>query len=275
MSDSHPNRFDQDVVLVTGSNYGIGKATVTRFAREGANVVVTGRDERRGRTVLEQLREEGTIAIHVPANLADPDAIETLIEKTVHKFGRIDVLVNNAAAQTHQTVKTTSIDEWVLTFDVNVRAYWLTVKHALPHMPDGSSIVNVSSNHAFETGAHSFPYNVTKAAINGLTRAMALEFGPSIRVNTLNSGWVTTDETTADDETIAERKEIADIHPAGRMGRPEDVAGAIAFLASDDAAFITGSHLLVDGGRSAVMYDRTTPDYRRSGWPEEYDHEWV
>lgn len=275
MPDPVEGRFDGRAVLVTGSNYGIGEATVKRFAREGASVVVTGRDEERGQAVVADVEEEGGEALFHATDLTDPDAIAGLIEATVDAYDRIDVLVNNAAAQTQQTIEETTLEDWAFTFDVNVRAYWLTVKHALPHMPDGSSVVNVSSNHAFETGAETFPYNVTKAAINGLTKAMAVEFGPAIRVNTLNSGWVPTGGGEADEETIARRREIADIHPVGRMGHPEDIAGAVAFLASDDAAFVTGTHLLVDGGRGAVMYDRWSPGYLRDGWPEEFDLQWV
>lgn len=275
MTKSVERRFDDSTVLITGSNYGIGAATAKRFAREGASVVVTGRDEERGRAVVEEIENEGGEATFYAADLTDPDAIAALIEATVDTYDRIDTLVNNAAAQTQQTIEETSLEDWLFTFDVNVRAYWLTVKNALAHMPDGSSIVNISSNHAFETGPGRFPYNVTKAAINGLTKAMAVEFGPAIRVNTLNSGWVPTGGETADEETLTQRREIADIHPVGRMGHPEDIAGTVAFLASDDAAFVTGTHLLADGGRSAVMYDRWNSNYRRDGWPEDYDLPWI
>lgn len=275
MVETYEGRFDDTVVLVTGSNYGIGKATVSRFAREGAAVVVTGRDDDRGRAVAETLEEDGHEAIFVQADLANPDEIEALVGKTVDTYGRLDVLVNNAALQTQQTVRETTLADWERTFDVNLRAYWLLVKNALPHIPDGGSIVNVSSNHAFETGGGSFPYNVTKKAINGLTMAMALEFGPSIRVNTLSSGWVPTHTGPVDKETLAEYKAVGNLHPVGRMGHPEDIAGTITFLASPDASFVTGTHLLVDGGRNIVMYDRGDREYLLDGWPEAYDHEWV
>ena len=255
------NRFTDKRVLVTGSNYGIGRGTIERFAAEGASVVVTGRDAERAETVAEEIEENGGEAIAQTADLADPEAIEALIDAAVDAYGGLDVLVNNAAAQTQQTITDTTIDEWDLTFDVNVRAYWLTVKHALPHMPDGSSIVNVSSNHAFETGPEVFPYNVTKTAINGLTRAMALTFGPAIRVNTLSSGWVPTGPSGEEPFEEQRQHELANLHPVGRMGKPGDIAAGIAFLASDDAAFVNGTELVVDGGRNAVMYDRWLPKY--------------
>jgi glucose 1-dehydrogenase len=126
---------------------------------------------------------------------------------------------------------------------------------------ESGSIINVSSNHAFSTMPARFPYNAVKAGINGMTRAMALDFGPEIRVNTINPGWVAVDRTTADmDEK--RRRELASIHPVGRIGNPEDIAGTAAFLASDDAGFVTGASLLVDGGRGAVMQDDALPNYR-------------
>ncbi|MEA5388612.1 SDR family oxidoreductase [Haloarculaceae archaeon H-GB11] len=123
------------------------------------------------------------------------------------------------------------------------------------------AIVNVSSNHAFATTPSIFPYNAVKAGINGMTRAMALEFGPDVRVNTINPGWIAIERTTGDMDADR-RAELEAIHPVGRLGTPEDVAAATAFLASDDAAFVTGTTLVADGGRSAVLQDDFLPDYR-------------
>jgi NAD(P)-dependent dehydrogenase (short-subunit alcohol dehydrogenase family) len=153
------------------------------------------------------------------------------------------------------------MDDWEFVLETDFRSFWLCAKHAVEHMSDGGSIVNMSSNHAFSTMPGLFPYNAVKAGINSMTRALALELGPhGIRVNTVNPGWIeverTTDELDGDDRERVER-----IHPLGRIGTPEDVAGPVAFLASDDAAFITGASLVVDGGRSAVMQDHTFVEY--------------
>jgi len=261
MTELIEGRFQDCTVLVTGSNYGIGRATTERFAAEGANVVVTGRDEDRCREVVTAIEEEAGEATSVTADLSDPAAIEALIETAVDAYGEIDVLVNNAAAQTQQTITDTTLEDWEFTVDVNLRAYWLTVKHALAHVPEGGAIVNVSSNHAFETGPGAFPYNVTKVAIDGLTRSMAVELGPAIRVNTVNSGWVPTGEDREAYEAGERFEDIDDLHPVGRMGRPEDIAGVITFLASDDAAFVTGANVLADGGRGVIMYDQWAPAY--------------
>lgn len=254
-------RFSERTVLVTGSNYGIGRGIAERFAAEGANVVITGRDAARAESVAESITETGGVATWKTADLRDPSAIEELVETAVATFGPIDVLVNNAAAQTQQQVDTTTIEEWDLTFDVNVKSYWLTALEVLAEMPTGGSIINLCSNHANETGPGVFPYNVSKTAIHGLTRALALEFGPHIRANTLVSGWVPTGPAGGEPFEPERQRELANLHPVGRMGRPEDIAGAATFLASDDAAFISGIDLVVDGGRDAVMYDRWLPSY--------------
>jgi len=152
MTEPIADRFQDCAVLVTGSNYGIGRATAERFAAEGATAVVTGRDEDRCQETVVAIEEAGGEATAVTADLSDPAAIEALVETAVDTYGRIDVLVNNAAAQTQQTIADTTLEDWAFSFDVNVRAYWLTVQHAVAHVPEGGAIINISSNHSFETG---------------------------------------------------------------------------------------------------------------------------
>jgi len=166
--------------------------------------------------------------------------------------------------QTDTTATEATIEDWDLVLETDFRSYWLCAKHAVSHMGPRSSICNISSNHAFRTMPGLFPYNAVKAGINGMTRAMALEFGPDVRVNTINPGWIEVDRTA---EALAERDRgrahVEAIHPLERIGTPEDVAGVVAFLASRDAAFVTGASLLVDGGRGAVMQDETLVRSRR------------
>ena len=255
-----PRRLDGDVALVTGSTRGIGEGVAHRLAAEGASVVVTGRTREDGEAVAAAIRDDGGDAAFVRADVRDPDDIAALVEATVEEYGGLDVLVNNAGVQTDTGADDASIEDWSFVVETDFRSYWLTAKHAAAAM-DGGSIVNVSSNHAFLTMPELFPYNAVKAGINGMTRAMALDFGPSIRVNTVNPGWVAIERTVADmDDDYRERLEGN--HPVGRLGTPADVAGPVAFLASDDAAFVTGAHLTIDGGRSAVMQDDQLPDYR-------------
>lgn len=249
-------------VIVTGSTRGIGEAIARRFAKEGTAVVITGRATADGRAVAESIRDDGGTAVFVAADMRSPDDIAALFRATVDEFGSLDVLVNNAAVQTETGADEATLDEWDRVLETDFRAYWLCAKHASEQMERGS-IINISSNHAFTTMPAHFPYNAVKAGINGMTRAMALDFGPDIRVNTINPGWVAVERTT-ETMTDEERRQLAAIHPVGRIGEPEDIAGVATFLASEDAAFITGASLLVDGGRSAVMQDDTLPDYRKA-----------
>jgi len=258
--DPVPGRFDGDVALVTGSTRGIGAGVARRLAAEGASVVVTGRTESEGEATAAAIRDAGGEAAFVRADLRDPDAIAALVEATVERYGGVDVVVNNAAVQTHTAADEATIEDWDLVVETDFRAYWLVAKHAVSHMDEGA-IVNVSSNHAFVTGPDDFPYNAVKAGINGMTRAMALDFGPDVRVNTVNPGWVAVDRTERYLED-GRREELAGIHPVGFVADPAHVAGAVSFLASPDAAYVTGASLLVDGGRTAVMQDDSLPDYR-------------
>ena len=248
------NRFDGRTVLVTGSTTGIGKAIAKRFAAEGAAIVVTGRTVEDGERVVEEITDAGGEATFVRGDLRRPDDIERLVTETADRYGRLDALVNNAAVQTETTATETTMADWNRVIETDFRSYWLCAKHAVEHMPHGGSIVNVSSNHAIQTTPGLFPYNAVKAGIDGMTRAMALDFGPGIRVNTVNPGYI---EVPRNEATLAERnrEHLEAIHPLKRIGAPNDVAGPVSFLASDDAAFITGANLLVDGGRAAVMED--------------------
>jgi glucose 1-dehydrogenase len=260
---NHPQettRFQGETIIVTGSTRGIGAEIAHRFAAEGAAVVITGRSEADGRETADTIERSGGTATFVPADLRSSNAIAALFEATAEEFGGVDVLVNNAAAQTETGAAEATMDDWDRVLETDFRSYWLCAKHAVEYMA-GGSIINISSNHAFSTMPKHFPYNAVKAGINGMTRAMALDFGPDIRVNTINPGWIEVDRTTAE-LSDRDRRHLESIHPVGRIGRPEDVASIVAFLASDEAEFITGTSILVDGGRSAVMQDNVLPDYR-------------
>jgi glucose 1-dehydrogenase len=257
-------RLAGQTTIVTGSTRGIGAGIARRFAEEGATVVVSGRSETDGRAVADEITRSPSPgeATFVYADVRDPESVETLVESTIDRYEAIDVLVNNAAVQTETGVRDTSLEDWAFVVETDFRGYWLTVKSALEYVPEGGSIINVSSNHVACTMPKTFPYNAVKAGIDGMTRAMAVELGPlGIRANTINPGWIEVERTRAELED-GRYETVKDIHPLGRIGQPADVAGVAAFLASDDAAFVTGASVLVDGGRSAVMEDQAVVSYR-------------
>ena len=259
-----PGRFAGQTAIVTGSTRGIGAGIAERLAAEGANVVVSGRSEDAGEAVVERIDEatggDAGDAVFVRADMRDPEDVAALAEAAVAAHGSLDVLVNNAGVQTETAADEASLDDWALVVETDFRAYWLAARAALEHM-DRGAIVNVSSNHAHATMPKHFPYNAVKAGINGMTRSLAVDFGPSVRVNTVVPGWVEI-ERTRDELPEGRFEEVESIHPTGRIGTPSDVAGAVSFLASEDAAYVTGSALLVDGGRGAVLQDDVLPDYR-------------
>jgi NAD(P)-dependent dehydrogenase (short-subunit alcohol dehydrogenase family) len=253
------------VAVVTGSTRGIGAGIARRLAAEGAAVVVTGRTREDGAATVADVEAAGGEATFVRADVRDPDDVAALFAATEEAFGGVDVLVNNAGVQTETAADEATLDDWAFVVETDFRSFWLCAREAAPRMrrgdDRGGAIVNVSSNHALSTMPGLFPYNAVNAGIDGMTRGLALDFGPSIRVNTVSPGWVAVERTTGDMDD-AYRERLESIHPVGRIGTPADVAAAVAFLASDEAGFITGANLLVDGGRTAVMQDDTLPDYR-------------
>jgi len=247
-----PGRFAGETVIVTGSTRGIGAGVAERFAAEGANVVVSGRTAEAGEAVARRISEWTTDettddpqtgdATFVRADMRDPDDVAALAEAAAERYGSVDVLVNNAGVQTETAADEATLDDWAFVVETDFRAYWLAARAALEHM-DRGAIVNISSNHAYATMPAHFPYNAVKAGINGMTRSLAVDFGPRVRVNTVVPGWVEI-ERTREELPEGRFEEVESIHPTGRIGTPSDVAGAVSFLASEDAAFVTGVRCL-------------------------------
>jgi NAD(P)-dependent dehydrogenase (short-subunit alcohol dehydrogenase family) len=250
------------IAIVTGATSGIGKATALLFADEGADVVITGRRAELGGRILDEIRHKGARGIFVQADHSKRVDCSLVLERTLAEFSRVDILFNNAGIVTHGTAETTSDEVWNQTIAINVTAVWRMCKLVLPVMKQqgGGVIVNNGSDWSVVGGRDAFPYIASKGAVGSMTKAMALDYArENIRVNavcpgdTLVDRWLETGYFENADSAVLEKeiKEASAYLPMGRFGKPEEIAKAVLFLASDDSSFITGHLLLVDGGNTA------------------------
>ncbi len=246
---------DSRVALVTGAASGIGAAIARRFAEAGARVVVFDVNLPGAQRVAQQIALLGKcLAIGGDASLETD--VRRAVDRTMEAYSRIDVLVNNAGTEKEGTVTQMSAETWDRVFAVNLRSMFLFAKYAIAHMDRGGSVINISSIDALASYPGLAAYDSSKAGVLALTRAMAIDHGESgIRVNAICPGYTETPLLQAyfdrADEPRRAKAEIEALHPIGRLGRPEDIAEAALFLASDAASFITGTYLVVDGGLTA------------------------
>src|SRR5437867_8712878 len=247
--------MNKPVVLITGALTGIGGATALAFAKDGARLVVSGRREAEGEALEAELRRLGAEAAFIQADVRRDDEVSNLVDKTVARFGRLDVAVNNAGTEgqvgpiTDQTA-----ESYAATFDTNVLGVILSMKHEVRVMQgQGSgSIINISSTYGHEGAAGASVYVGSKHAVEGMTKSAALEaarFG--VRVNAVAPGPTETAMLTRFTGTAERKAALATGVPLGRVAEPEEIARAIVFLASDKASFVTGQVLTADGGKTA------------------------
>lgn len=248
-------QLDGRVALITGGASGIGKATALLFAREGAAVSVVDLDEAGGKAVVEGIVSDGGQAVFVPCDVTDAADCRRAVEQTVSHLGGLDVLVNCAGIIRRATVLETTEAEWDQVMAVNVKSVFLLSKYAIPIMAEagGGAIINVSSGWGLVGGPRAASYCASKGAVVQLTKSMALDHGgQNIRVNSICPGDTDTpmlrDEARQLGETTAQFLADAGERPLGRIGRPEDIAQAALYLASEASSFVTGTTLVVDGG---------------------------
>lgn len=250
------------VAIITGSTSGIGRATALLFAEEGAGVVITGRRAELGRRLENEIRELEAHCLFVHADHTRADDCARVVERTLAEFGRVDILFNNAGIVTGGTAETTSDEVWNETLAINVSAVWRMSKLVIPIMKKQGKgvIVNNGSDWSVVAGRDAFPYIMSKGAVAMMTKAMALDYArENIRVNAVCPGDTLVDRwleqgyfKSSDPVTINEAlRESSAYIPLGRFGKPEEIAQAVLFLASDDSSFVTGHLLLVDGGNTA------------------------
>jgi len=246
--------MDKPVVLITGGLTGIGRAAAVAFAKKGAKVVVAGRRDEAGKALVEELRSFGSEAEFINADVSKDDEVRALVDKTVTRFGRLDVAVNNAGTEgkggpiTDQTA-----ESYAATFDTNVLGVILSMKHEVRVMQGQGSgnIINISSTYGHEGAAGSSVYAGSKHAVEGITKSVALETVKSgLRINAVAPGPIDTGLLARFTRTPQNKAALATTVPMNRLGVSEEVANAIVFIASNEASFITGHILNVDGGKS-------------------------
>jgi NAD(P)-dependent dehydrogenase (short-subunit alcohol dehydrogenase family) len=246
-------RLRDKVAIVTGSARGIGAAVVALFTAEGAQVV--GLDRQPARTATDGV-------LNLTGDVTRPEQVTAAVATTLARFGRIDVLVNNAGVNVFSAPLELSDSDWDRCLEVDLKAAWIVSKAVLPHMlSQGSgSIVNIASVHSHRITPGSFPYPVAKHGLIGLTRALAIEYAArGVRVNSISPGFILTPQAeewlAAQPDPEKERRRQAELLPCKRLGNPEEVAYTALFLASDEARFINAADILIDGGRTHLYHE--------------------
>lgn len=255
------SRFAGHAAIVTGGAYGIGGATARRLAQDGASVLVADIDLPAAQANAARIRDDGNIAEVFAADVGSHDDIAAMVSRAVELWGRLDILVNNAYSPTDGVdgdAVTVSEQAWDSGMATLVKAHFLAAKYAVPHMQvNGGSIVNISSVHGLLMAPRKLIYEAGKSAVIGITKQMAIDFGPlGIRVNAICPGHIVTEKQQERwDANPSGLRYFEDQYPVRRTGTPDDIANAAAFLCSDDASFITGHALVVDGGLTIQLQE--------------------
>ena len=255
-------RLKDKVAIITGATSGIGKATALRFAEEGAALVITGRRAGLGTAAEAEIRQRGARCVFVEADHTKEADCQRVVDSALEEFGRIDILFNNAGIVPKGTAEETTEESWQKTLDINITAVWRMSRLVIPHMrrQGKGAIVNNGSDWSVVAGKGVVAYTMSKGAVALMTKAMALDHArEGIRVNAVCPGdtfvdrWMETGYFEGSDPVTLEEaiKESSSYIPMGRFGRPEEIANAVLFLASDEASFVTGHLLLADGGNTA------------------------
>jgi NAD(P)-dependent dehydrogenase (short-subunit alcohol dehydrogenase family) len=242
-------RFVDRVCLVSGAGSGIGKATSKQLAKEGGRIAVVDLNEQHGNQTVDEIKAAGGAAFFAKCDVGNPAEVRAAVKATLDQWQRIDVLVNDAAMMTFKPIVDLPDEDWDKVLDVNLRSVFLFCKYSVRHMPPGGAIVNISSVHAHETTKGVVPYASSKGGIEAFTRGFSEEIAPKkIRINCVAPGAVDTPMLWNNPNVKSGVEKVE-----GAIGKPEDIAAAICFLAAPEARFITGTTLVVDGGRLDIL----------------------
>lgn len=251
------------VALITGVTSGIGAAIATVFAKAGAHVAGCGRHEstsKEAKEFVNRITDFKQEALYLQADVTVADDLQKLVQQTINTFGRIDILITNAGANVFEGAENCSEEAWLKNHELNLASHWRLAKLCKPWLDKSHGVIIImTSNHAYSSIPGCFPYNVTKTALTGLVRSLAIEWGPTIRTVGIAPGFIDTpgNQNWFDSfpDSAKERQRTINLHPVKKIGSPEEVGAWCVFLASEYASFASGTTYLLDGGRSALMQD--------------------
>lgn len=251
-------RLKDKIAIITGAGAGMGRATAVLFSEEGAKTVVIDIDEAAGQGTVDMIRKKQQKALFIPTDITDVSQVKSMVARVMEEYGRLDVLVNNAGVYTRGDVVNTDEELWDRIMNVNLRAAFLCCRYCIPKMIDGGggTIVNVASEAGIGAWKNQVVYNVSKAGLIFLTKSIAVDFASkNVRANCVCPGTTETPLVAAylakQPDPVKARQAFEEIRPANRLGRPEETAYGILYLASDESPYATGAVLSIDGGYTA------------------------
>lgn len=249
-------KYKNKNVIVTGGGQGIGACIAKSYALEGASVIIIDNDSEAGMETEQNIKEANKDAHFIECDVADEQQIKETFAYIEQQYGKIDIVVNNAAIDDNSTMFSRDIKEWNRILAINLTGPYIITKYSVPIMSvDGGNIINICSTRALMSEAHTEPYTASKGGLLALTHSLAVTLGPKIRVNAISPGWI--DVSSWKKQKNRKFTHISESshaqHPVGRVGLPEDIAKACLYLTSEDASFITGMNLILDGGMTIKM----------------------